>query len=159
MPDNRRKQRNLQDIAPFFHSVVPRNPLRRQREEGKTMMHHPTLGRERDVSARTASGVNSRSRPNTTAFDSERFYANPDAIVGDTGLSRAEQLRLLDEWAQDLADRQVATSEGMLPPSPAVSGDDAQLLNKLSAGIESVEDAEDQVIGPLTRVWRRLTTS
>ena len=85
------------------------------------------------------------------------YYANPDANVGDTSLTRAQRLRLLDDWAQDLSDRQVATAEGMLPPSPAQASADAQLLLTVNAAIETIETAGSASEGSLARAWRRLT--
>ncbi len=122
------------------------------------MMNTPAQGRDGSHAPSCAPRAMTDDRPFKVIFESARYYASPDAIVGDMQLSRAEQLRLLDDWAQDLSDRQVATAEGMLPPSPALASADAQLLGKVNAGIETIEAAKDEAIGPLARAWRRLTT-
>ena len=90
------------------------------------------------------------------ANDPAAFYTNPLAIVGDEGLSRAQRLRLLEEWAQDLMDRQVAADEGMGAETARVEAAEATLLRQVNLAIETVEACPEAPPGLLTRVWRRL---
>jgi hypothetical protein len=88
--------------------------------------------------------------------DPAAFYTNPLAIVGDEGLSRAQRLRLLKEWAQDLVDRQVAADEGMGAETPRAEAAEATLLRQVNVAIETVEACPEAPPGLLTRAWRRL---
>ncbi|GGE12954.1 hypothetical protein GCM10011529_19160 [Polymorphobacter glacialis] len=88
--------------------------------------------------------------------DPAAFYLDPEAILADSNLSRAERLRLLREWAQDIADRQNADNEGMAAEAPA-KVDETGLLRRVNAAIERVEGETDASIGIIERVWRRLT--
>ncbi len=88
--------------------------------------------------------------------DPAAFYETPEAVVDDGALNRAQRLRLLGEWAQDLIDRQVAENEGMAPETPAAGAADAQLLRRVNAAIEVVEASPEAPGNLLTRVWRRL---
>lgn len=88
--------------------------------------------------------------------DPAAFYANPLAIAGDEGLTRAQRLRLLQEWAQDLIDRQVAADEGMGADTARAESADATLLRQVNVAIETVEASPEAPPGLLTRVWRRI---
>lgn len=88
--------------------------------------------------------------------DPSAFYPAPDAIVIDAGLTRSQRLRLLQEWAQDIVDRQVAENEGMAPEVPGAGAAETALLRQVNAAIEIVEASPESPPGLLTRVWRRL---
>lgn len=91
--------------------------------------------------------------------DPAAFYATPAAVVVDAGLSRAQRLRLLGEWAQDLVDRQVAENEGMAPETVGSGVDvDAALFRQVTAATAEVEASPETPPGMLARAWRRLTT-
>lgn len=93
------------------------------------------------------------------------YYVDPEAIVADTTLSRAQKLRFLHEWAQDIAQRQVADDEGMAPDDSRSAGTDASraaatdgsLLRSVNAAIAHAE-AEAETDSALTfrTLWRRL---
>lgn len=90
------------------------------------------------------------------AADPAAFYDSPEAIVADQALTRRQRLRLLDEWAQDLIDQQVADNEGMAPQAPQ-SAVETGLLRRVNASIESVEATPEENTSLVARVWRRLT--
>lgn len=101
---------------------------------------------------------------NAVVADPASFYANPDAVADDAGLTRVQKLRLLGEWAQDLVDRQVADNEGMVrevPNERAAAGSAANvavLFHQVNTALARVEASPEEAPGLLTRVWRRLTS-
>ena len=66
-------------------------------------------------------------------------------------------MRFLREWAQDLADRQTADSEGMAPENVRMVEADAALVRNVNAAIAHVEEqpapASD---GPVRSLWKRI---
>ena len=91
----------------------------------------------------------------TAVGDPAAYYANPQAIVADTTLSRPQKLRFLTEWAQDLADRQVADGEGMAPEG-AKSAHDAALLKQVNSALALVEAESDVETAVPRTFWTRL---
>jgi hypothetical protein len=92
----------------------------------------------------------------TAVGDPAAYYPDPAAIAADTTLSKAQKQRFLNEWAHDLADRQVADSEGMAP-GDGTSSTDAALLKQVNAAIEQVETAADaEPAGGVRGFWTRL---
>jgi hypothetical protein len=90
----------------------------------------------------------------TALQDPAQYYAEPEAVQADTTLSREQKLRFLNEWAQDLKDRQCAEGEGM-------TGDDVDcgpILKRVQAALAKVE-AEDRPApeGGWRTLWQRLT--
>jgi hypothetical protein len=99
------------------------------------------------------------------------FYGGPSEIMCDELLTRAEKLRLLEEWELDLKRALESDSEGMAqsagprlrPDEEGSRANDAALLRQVSnwlrrakgegGGLEDVKDAPKAVIG---RVWRNL---
>lgn len=88
----------------------------------------------------------------TALTDPAAYYADPEAIVADPGLSHAQKKRFLTEWEQDLTDRQVADQEGMTPTDPALQDADAELLNRIRMAIQTLETESDSE-GPTPRRW------
>ena len=63
-------------------------------------------------------------------------YCDPGAVLADPRLSPGEQRRVLDDWAQDLADRDIAVSEGLAEPLPE---SDTKTLREVRDAIACVE--------------------
>lgn len=94
----------------------------------------------------------------TAVNDPSAYYTDPQGISGDETLSRAQKLRFLNEWAQDLADRQTADSEGMAPERVGAVEADAALVNAVAAAIADVEQQPDATgaMDMLRKTWRRI---
>jgi hypothetical protein len=94
----------------------------------------------------------------TAVGDPSAYYADPQAILVDTTLSQTQKHRFLTEWAQDLADRQVADGEGMAPEDSRVAAADAALLKQVNAALEQVANEPDSDAATTFRtLWKRLT--
>jgi hypothetical protein len=92
------------------------------------------------------------------AGDPEAFFETPQAVVDDATLSRTEKLQLLDEWAQDLADRSTAADEGMVPDGAGPIDRDVRMAAAVVEARAAVETGEDNHKPPLAvRLWKRLT--
>ncbi len=91
----------------------------------------------------------------TAVGDPAAYYAEPQAIVADTTLSKTQKQRFLTEWAQDLADRQVADGEGMAPDE-VISARDAALQKQVNAALAMVEAEPDAELAGLRTLWTRL---
>ena len=90
--------------------------------------------------------------------DPAAFFDTPQAIVDDTTLSRTEKLQLLDEWAQDLADRSTAADEGMVPYRAGPIDRDVRMAAAVVEARAAVETGEDNHKPSLAvRMWKRLT--
>ncbi len=90
--------------------------------------------------------------------DPAAFFDTPQAIVDDTTLSRAEKLQLLDEWAQDLADRSTAADEGMVPDRAGPIDRDVRMAAAVVEARAAVETGADNHTPSLAvRLWKRLT--
>jgi hypothetical protein len=100
------------------------------------------------------------------------FYNGPADVMDDAELTRAQKLRLLEEWEIDLKRTLESDSEGMAQTAgPTLNQEDegthansAALLRQVSnwlrrargedkAALEGIKDAPKTVIG---RVWRSL---
>jgi len=92
----------------------------------------------------------------TAVGDPSAYYDSPEAIVADTSLSKPQKRRFLTEWAQDLALRQSADSEGMAPADTATAAIDAALLKSVNAAIEAVELQPDGDGAVFRSLWTRL---
>lgn len=93
----------------------------------------------------------------TAVGDPSSYYPDPQAIVADTTLAKAQKQRFLSEWAQDLAQRQVADSEGMAPDDSQTAALDAALLKQVHAAIAHVEAQPDaDVPTGMRTLWKRL---
>jgi ribosomal protein S13 len=55
-------------------------------------------------------------------------YKHPQAICDDTGLNRAQKIKLLKQWEYDLRELQVAAEENMTGPG---MGQNAELLRSV----------------------------
>lgn len=104
-------------------------------------------------------GTQDNSAPfDVVAGDPEQFFETPQAIVNDATLSRKEKLQLLDEWAQDIADRNAAAGEGMVPEQPGRVDRDVRMAAAVTAARATVEAGEDTQLPSLpVRLWKRLT--
>lgn len=90
--------------------------------------------------------------------DPAAYFDTPQTVVDDTSLTRAEKLQLLDEWAQDLADRSRSGDEGMIPDVPGAIDRDVKLSTAIVAARLLVESGADSTEASLpVRLWRRLT--
>lgn len=93
----------------------------------------------------------------TALADPAAYYAHPADIVGDDQLSHTQKRRFLEEWAQDVSDRQQAAEEGMDSVNSAETAADADLLRKIHAGLEQVGGKADaDPARPGRSFWRRL---
>ena len=92
----------------------------------------------------------------TAVGDPAAFYADPNAIIADTTLSKSQKHRFLSGWAQDLAGRQIADAEGMAPDA-AASARDAALLKSINAALEQMETVPDSdPVAAVRTLWIRL---
>ncbi|HPU14502.1 MAG TPA: hypothetical protein PK808_00310 [Polymorphobacter sp.] len=92
------------------------------------------------------------------AGDPAAFFETPQAIVDDATLSRTEKLQLLDEWAQDLADRNTAVDEGMVPDHAGPIDRDVRMAAAVTEARAKVEASADSAAPSLpVRLWKRLT--
>ncbi|WP_439534057.1 hypothetical protein [Polymorphobacter sp.] len=89
--------------------------------------------------------------------DPAAYYAEPQSIVADDTLSREQKKRFLTEWAQDIEGRISASDEGQQLDDNSDSGSrDAALLQQINAGLEQVEESEDNdLTRPLRLWWKR----
>lgn len=93
----------------------------------------------------------------TAVGDPAAYYADPDAILADTTLSKTQRQRFLAAWAQDLGDRQVADGEGMAPDDTRLAAEDAALLKQVNAALADLDGAPDSDASATFRsFWRRL---
>ena len=93
----------------------------------------------------------------TALSDPSAYYADPDAILADEELSLEQRRRFLAEWAQDLADRLQADSEGMSSADPALMDADADLLRRVQAALEQLDGTADTGGDrPAKSFWKRL---
>jgi len=95
----------------------------------------------------------------TAVGDPGAYYGDPSAIAADDTLTREQKLRFLREWAQDLADRQMADSEGMAPERVGAVEADAALVKQVSAAITQAEEQADDASAPAAprTLWERIT--
>lgn len=97
----------------------------------------------------------------TAVGDPAAYYADPNAILADTSLSRTQKQRFLAEWAQDLASRQTADGEGMAPDEAPFAHDtsahEAAMLKSVNSALEQIETAPDSAPDAAVRsFWTRL---
>lgn len=104
----------------------------------------------------------------TVAMDPAAFYQGPSDVLADPQLTRAQKLRLLEEWEIDLKRTLESDSEGMAQgPDTEDAGeskqaDDAALLRQVSNWLRRARGEEDGEAFPeasstvLGRVWKRL---
>lgn len=92
--------------------------------------------------------------------DPAAYYPDPEAVAADATLSRAQKLRLLMAWAQDLAARQAADNEGMEHQVAGSAAIDATLLERVNAAIAQAE-LTDHAADPadIRQKWQRLAAS
>lgn len=74
----------------------------------------------------------------TALSDPAAYYHEPETVLTDADLSLAQKKRFLEEWAQDLADRQVADAEGMGSGTPGESADESDFLKRIHACLEQL---------------------
>lgn len=67
-------------------------------------------------------------------------FVTPEALVADPLLTPNEKLGFLEQWALDLANRQAAASEGMVPDTADIAARDAALLRFVQNAIRSIEN-------------------
>lgn len=92
----------------------------------------------------------------TAVGDPSAYYAAPQEIVADETLGKAQKLRFLTKWAQDLTDRQTADAEGMVPLDSRATNSDVKALRDVAAAIEEVEASpEDREIAAPRSFWSR----
>lgn len=92
----------------------------------------------------------------TALADPSAYYAHPADIVGDDQLTRAQKCRFLEEWAQDVTDRQQAADEGMDSVNSADTAADADLIRSIHAGLDQLAAAKDAEDAKGRSFWRRL---
>ena len=93
----------------------------------------------------------------TALTDPAAYYAHPADIVGDDQLSHAQKRRFLEEWAQDVSDRQQAADEGMDSVNSAETASDADILRKIHVGLEQLGgEAGTGHAKPGRSFWKRL---
>ncbi|MBC7519982.1 MAG: hypothetical protein H7268_02640 [Sandarakinorhabdus sp.] len=99
----------------------------------------------------------------TVSQDPAAWYRQPQAILDDPQLRRAEKASLLAEWALDLGDRNTAADEGMLPDVPGLIDRDIRMQDRVAAAQAAlaamiVDDAaHDASLSFPQRLWRRTT--
>ena len=93
------------------------------------------------------------------------YYSGPAAVFDDPDLTRAEKLRLLEEWEIDLTRQLESDGEGMAQGLDQADegrrANDAALLKQVAnwrrrAMEEDIAAANSTVVG---RMWRRLFSS
>jgi hypothetical protein len=89
--------------------------------------------------------------------DPAAFYRHPRAVLDDASLTTAERHALLTAWAQDLADRNAAVGEGMVPDKAGSVDRDVALAADVAAAIATLPPAEAPgLLAATGRLWRRL---
>ena len=91
--------------------------------------------------------------------DPAAWYRQPQAILRDGDLTVAEKRSLLEEWAQDLADRSNAAGEGMVPETHGQTDTDLGMQDNVIAALATLEGVADSPERPTlaARIWRRIT--
>ena len=93
------------------------------------------------------------------------YYSGPAEVFEDSGLTRAQKLRLLEEWEIDLTRQLESDGEGMAQGLDQADegrrANDAALLKQVSnwrrrAMEEDATAAKSTVVG---RMWRRIFSS
>ncbi|MGL4542822.1 MAG: hypothetical protein ACRCUI_09965 [Polymorphobacter sp.] len=101
---------------------------------------------------------NSSASFDIVAGDPAAYFETPQGIVDDATLNRAEKLQLLNEWALDLADRNTAVDEGMVPDHGGPLDRDVQMAAAVTAAHATVSAGADSQVAALPlRLWKRLT--
>ena len=95
---------------------------------------------------------------NVVLGDPAAFYRHPEAVLDDTTLTLAERHALLAAWAQDIADRNAAVGEGMVPDVAGAVDRDVALAAAVAAAIAALPPADAPgLLAATGRLWRRLT--
>jgi hypothetical protein len=90
--------------------------------------------------------------------DPAAFYRQPGAVLDDPTITRAERHALLSAWAQDLADSNNASGEGMVPEINGSAERDVAMTSAVAAALAALPPAEDSgLLAATGRLWRRLT--
>jgi hypothetical protein len=87
------------------------------------------------------------------------YYHHPAEIVTDPRLTKAERLKLLDEWNIDISQKLSADEEGMTPARARDSADDAVIMEDIAhakAAVENAEEANEGILAAIQRLWHRL---
>ncbi|MGL6043472.1 MAG: hypothetical protein ACRC1J_06065 [Sandaracinobacteroides sp.] len=93
--------------------------------------------------------------------DPAAWYSVPQAVLDDTTLTRAEKARLLDEWAQDIADRSSAADEGMVPETAGLADRDVRMIDRVTEAQAALAEmiADDAALSLPRRLWRRIAAA
>ena len=90
--------------------------------------------------------------------DPAAFYRHPQAVLDDPTITREERSALLSAWAQDLADRNKASGEGMVPEIRGSADRDIAMTSAVSAALAALPPAaEPGLLAATGRLWQRLT--
>lgn len=90
--------------------------------------------------------------------DPAAFYRHPQAVLDDPTITRDEREALLGAWAQDLADRNNAIGEGMVPEISGTADRDIAMTSAVAAALAGLPPAaEPGLLAATGRLWRRLT--
>lgn len=80
-------------------------------------------------------------------------YPTPAAVLADGRLSRSERLRVLDAWVQEIADRDIVTTER----GDGLPGDgETRLLREVNDAIAEVEATPQVPANLIGRIWHIL---
>lgn len=105
--------------------------------------------------------LNETSDFETVRQDPAAWYRVPQAVLDDSTLTTAEKQSLLDEWAQDLADRSTAADEGMVPETADITDRDIRMQDRVADAQKALAGLAETggVPSIATRIWRRITGS
>ena len=90
--------------------------------------------------------------------DPAAFYRHPQAVLDDPTITREERFALLSAWAQDLADRNDASGEGMVSEIRGSADRDIAMTSAVAAALAALPPAaEPGLLAATGRLWQRLT--
>jgi hypothetical protein len=68
-------------------------------------------------------------------LDPGSVFTSPEELCASTGLSREQKIDLLQRWAEDARELEVAEEEGM-------GGGESSLLSRILTALESMEESD-----------------
>ncbi len=113
-----------------------------------------TKGHPHEISGRDALGEDVDYE--TALADPAAFYPEPEAVLADAELTHEQKQRFLEQWCQDLTDRQTADDEGMALDHQNKDASEAELLERVQACLARLKD-EHSPNGARGRIfWKRM---